>query len=63
MDPANTSRDVDADRGYLSEEREAWLNANGDRNRILRRGLRNRIAKPRARGEHAFAAIEQRGAS
>jgi IS5 family transposase len=61
MDPANTSRDVDADRGYLSEEREAWLKANGDRNRIQRRGLRNRIAKPRARVEHAFAAIEQSG--
>jgi IS5 family transposase len=73
MDPANTSRDVYADRGYPSEEREAWLKANGYRNRIQRRGHRNkplseaqqgrnhRIAKTRARVEHAFAAIEQMG--
>ncbi|TCJ11616.1 IS5 family transposase [Parasulfuritortus cantonensis] len=73
MDPANTSRDVYADRGYPSEEREAWLKANGYRNRIQRKGHRNkplsetqqgrnhRIAKTRARVEHAFAAIEQMG--
>ncbi len=73
MDPANTSRDVYADRGYPSEEREAWLRANGYRNRIQRKGHRNkplseaqqgrnhRIAKTRARVEHAFAAIEQMG--
>lgn len=73
MDPANTSRDVHADRGYPSEEREAWLKANGHRNRIQRKGHRNkplsetrqgrnhRIAKTRARVEHAFAAIEQMG--
>lgn len=73
MDPANTSRDVYADRGYPSEEREAWLKANGYRNRIQRKGHRNkplsetqqgrnhRIAKSRARVEHAFAAIEQMG--
>lgn len=29
IDPANTSRDVNADRGYPSAEREAWLKANG----------------------------------
>jgi transposase, IS5 family len=34
MDPANTGRDVYADRGYPSEEREAWLKANGHRNWI-----------------------------
>ncbi len=73
MDPANTSRDVYADRGYPSEEREAWLKANGYRNRIQRKGHRNkplsdtqqgrnrRIAKTRAQVEHAFAAIEQMG--
>jgi IS5 family transposase len=73
MDPANTNRDVYADRGYPSEEREAWLKANGYRNRIQRKGHRNkplseaqqgrnhRIAKTRARVEHAFAAIEQMG--
>jgi IS5 family transposase len=61
--------------GYPSDEREAWLKANGYRNRIQRRGHRNkplcetqqgrnhRIAKTRARVEHAFAAIEQMGAS
>lgn len=73
IDTANTSRDVYADRGYPSEEREAWLKANGYRNRIQRKGHRNtplsearqrrnhRIAKTRARVEHAFAAIEQMG--
>lgn len=73
MDPANTNRDVYADRGYPSEEREAWLKANGYRNRIQRKGHRNkplseaqrrrnhRIAKTRARVEHAFAAIDQMG--
>lgn len=73
MDPANTSRDVYADRGYPSEEREAWLKANGYRNRIQRKGHRNKplseaqqrrnhgIAKTRARVEHAFAAIARMG--
>jgi IS5 family transposase len=73
IDSANTSRDVYADRGYPSEEREAWLKANGYRNRIQRKGQRNKplsetqqgrnrgIAKTRARVEHAFGAIEQMG--
>lgn len=73
MDPANTSREVFADRGYPSEEREAWLKANGYRNRIQRKGKRNKplskaqqrrnhgIAKTRARVEHVFAAIAQMG--
>jgi len=59
--------------GYPSDEREAWLKANGHRNRIQRRGHRNkplcqtqqgrnhRIAKTRAWVEHAFAAIERMG--
>ena len=73
MDPSNTNRDVYADRGYPSEARDAWLKVNGYRNRIQRKGHRNkplseaqqgrnqRIAKTRARVEHAFAAIEQMG--
>jgi len=73
MDPENTSRDVYADRGYPSEEREAWLKANGYRNRIQRKGRKNkplseaqqkrnhRLAKVRARVEHPFAAIAQMG--
>ena len=73
MDPANTSRDVYADRGDPSEEREAWLKENGYRNRMQRKGHWNkplseaqqgrnhRIAKTRARVEHAFGAIETDG--
>ena len=73
FDTSNTSRDVYADRGYPSEEREAWLNENGFRNQIQRKGKRTkplsecqqrrnkRIAKTRARVEHVFGAIEQRG--
>ena len=73
FDTNNTSRDVYADRGYPSEQREAWLKENGFRNRIQRKGKRNkplsecqqrrnkRIAKTRARVEHVFGAIEQRG--
>ena len=61
FDAANTSRDVYADRGYPSAEREAWLKENGFRNQIQRKGHRNkplsdcqqrrnkRIAKTRAR--------------
>ena len=73
FDTANTSRDVYADRGYPSAEREAWLKENGFRNQIQRKGQRNkplsecqqrrntRIAKTRARVEHVFGAIEQMG--
>lgn len=73
IDPLNTSRDVFADRGYPSKERQAWLKANGYRDQIQRKGYRNkpltqtqqgrnqRIAKTRARVEHVFAAIEQMG--
>jgi IS5 family transposase len=73
FDASNTSRDVYADRGYSSEEREAWLKENGFRNQIQRKGARNkplsdcqqrrnrRIARTRARVEHPFAAIAQMG--
>lgn len=73
FDTSNTRRDVYADRGYPSAEREAWLKANGFRNQIQRKGKRNkplsecqlgrnkRIAKTRARVEHVFGAIEQMG--
>ena len=73
FDTSNTSRDVYADRGYPSEERAAWLKANGFRNQIQRKGQRNkplsecqqrrntRIARTRARVEHPFAAIAQMG--
>lgn len=70
LDPANTRRDVDADRGYPSEAREAWLTEKGWRCQIQRKGQRNkplsacqqrrnrRIAKTRARAEHVFGSIE-----
>jgi len=73
LDPANTNRDVFADKGYPSAEREAKLKTAGYRNHIQRKGHRNqplsecqerrnlRIAKTRARVEHVFGAIEQMG--
>ena len=73
FDTSNTSRDVYADRGYPSEEREAWLKPNGFRNQIQRKGKCNkalsackqrrnqRIARTRARVEHVFTMIEQMG--
>ena len=73
LDPANTNRDVFADKGYPSAEREAKLKTAGYRNYIQRMGHRNqplsecqerrnlRIAKTRARVEHVFGAIEQMG--
>ncbi|MEN3260009.1 IS5 family transposase [Sodalis endosymbiont of Spalangia cameroni] len=73
IDKANTNRNIYADRGYPSAEREACLKANGYRSQIQRKGHRNkplsktqqrrnhRIAKTRARVEHAFAAMEQMG--
>lgn len=36
MDRLNTSRDVDADRGYASANGERWLKAHGDRHQIQR---------------------------
>lgn len=73
LDRANTSADVYADRGYPSEKHDALLKAGGYRNRIQRKGARNRplsarqiqrnarIAQVRARVEHAFAGIAQMG--
>nr|WP_269449605.1 transposase [Acidihalobacter aeolianus] len=42
FDTNNTCRDLYADRGYPSEEREDWLKANGYRNQIRRKGKRNK---------------------
>ena len=68
LDPNNTSRDVYANRGYPSAEREATLTASGWRVHIQRKGSANkpisearkrrnrRIASLRARVEHVFGA-------
>jgi IS5 family transposase len=73
LDSNNTSRDVYADRGYPSKEREAKLKAAGYRNQIQCKGTKNtplstcqqgrnrRIAKTRARVEHVFASIHHMG--
>jgi IS5 family transposase len=73
LDTTNTSRDVYADRGYPSAEREHNLNQAGWRVHIQRKGTakraiseaqkqRNRrIATPRARVEHVFGALAQMG--
>ena len=73
FDTENTSKDVHADRGYPSKEREAWLKEKGYRNQIQRKETSNkplsecqqrrnhRIANTRARVEHVFGAIEQMG--
>ena len=73
LDLSNTSRDVYADRGYPSIEREASLKQAGWRVHIQRRGhatkgisetqkRRNRaIATPRARVEHVFGTLAQMG--
>jgi hypothetical protein len=69
----NTCRDVHADRGYASKEREEALQAKGYRPQIQRKAkphwpllkrqsARNtRIARVRARVEDVFAAIEAMG--
>lgn len=73
LDRSNTSRDVFADRGYPSTERETTLKQSGWRVHIQRKGSptkgtseaqkkRNRrIATPRARVEHVFGALAQMG--
>lgn len=73
LDSGNTCRDVYADRGYASKEREEMLQAKGYRPQIQRKAkphrplpkrqkARNtRIARVRARVEHVFAAIEHMG--
>ena len=73
LDSGNTCRDVHADRGHASKEREEALQAKGYRPQIQRKAKpkrplsqrqkqRNtRIARIRARVEHVFAAIEAMG--
>ena len=73
LDPANTARQVYADRGYGKRDREHALKAQGYRPRIQRQGQahrplsaadqrRNRsIARDRAFGEHPFARLRQMG--
>ena len=73
LDPTNTSREVYADRGYASGEREQVLREAGYRDRIQRKATRNHplptrqeqrnhtLAKTRSRVEHIFAGIEQMG--
>jgi len=73
LDRTNTSRNVHADRGYPTLEREAVLKSTGWRAHVQRKGgstmsisaaqkRRNRrIATPRARVEHVFGALSQRG--
>lgn len=73
LDVSNTSRDIYADRGYPSIEREARLKQAGWRVHIQRRGhavkviseahkRRNRaIATPHARVEHVFGALAHMG--
>ena len=73
IDPANTSRDIYADKGYIDGEREARLKSEGWRMHIQRKGSKDkalseaqerrnrRIASPRARVEHVFAGMAQLG--
>jgi IS5 family transposase len=73
LDPANTSRDIYADKGYIDGAREARLKGEGWRMHIQHKaapnkplsptqeGRNRRIAKTRARVEHAFAGLAQLG--
>lgn len=73
LDPANTSRDRYGDKGYVDGERELRLKREGWRVHILRKARKGqplsacqercntRIARTRARVEHVFAAVGQRG--
>ena len=73
LDPANTSRDLYGDKGYVDGEREARLKVAGWRVQIQRKaspgkplsdcqkGRNTRIARTRARVEHVFAGLEQLG--
>ncbi|MYM33713.1 IS5 family transposase [Duganella sp. FT94W] len=73
LDPANTSRDVYADKGYVNYKREERLAGQGYRMHIQRKGSKDkpiseaqqrrnrRIASPRARVEHVFAGMAQLG--
>lgn len=73
LDPANTNRNILADKGYVDGEREARLSKQGWRMHIQRKGSKDkpisetqkrrndRIAKTRARIEHVFAGLAQMG--
>ncbi|MBY0238812.1 MAG: IS5 family transposase [Burkholderiaceae bacterium] len=73
LDPANTSRDIHADKGYINFKREERLTNERYRMHIQRKGSKNkplseaqqrrnrRIASPRARVEHVFAGMAQLG--
>jgi IS5 family transposase len=73
LDPANTSRDIYADKGYVNHKREERLTSEGYRMHIQRKGSKDkplseaqqrrnrRIASPRARVEHVFAGMAQLG--
>lgn len=73
LDPANTSRDLYGDKGYVDGERERRLKQDGWRVHIQRKARKGtplsacqerrntRIARTRARVEHVFAAVGQMG--
>ncbi|MES2264726.1 MAG: IS5 family transposase [Pseudomonadota bacterium] len=73
LDPANTNRNILADKGYVDGEREARLSQQGWRMHIQRKGSKgkpisaaqqrrnHRIAKTRARIEHVFAGLAHMG--
>lgn len=73
LDPNNTNRDVYADRGYPSIERESTLEQADWRVHLQRRGHatnggsgtqkrhNRRISTPRARVEHVFGTFTQMG--
>ena len=63
LDTANTSRDVYADRGYPSAEREAWLKENGFRNQIQRKGHRNKPLSEVSSGATSASPRRVRGSS
>lgn len=66
LDAANTSRDVYADSAYRSKDSLEFLESHGDRERLQRKGRRNRAltawerrgnrtrSKVRSRVEHVF---------
>jgi len=69
LDPANTDRDILANKGYVDGQREARLSKQGWRMHIQRKGSKgkpiskaqqrrnHRIAKPRARIEQVLAGL------
>jgi transposase, IS5 family len=58
LDPANTSRDIYADRGYVNHQFEERLASEGYR---MQQRRNRRIASPHARVEHVFAGMAQLG--